>query len=124
MQKNSRTSIESILVIEQVFADLKFSWEQEMMRLALAAYYRQGGTEFPAPECSRIAKVRGTYYAYIGNKAGKLAVYRIRGERSFARQARSWPKAIATPGDRENFTSSTLAVSVDHFLLSLSETKH
>ncbi|WP_238272120.1 hypothetical protein [Methylobacterium cerastii] len=42
MQKNSRTSIESILVIEQVFADLKFSWEQEMMRLALAAYVKGG----------------------------------------------------------------------------------
>lgn len=124
MQKNSRTSIESILVIEQVFADLKLSWEQEMMRLAMAAYYRQGGTEFPDPECSRIAKVRGTYYAYIGNKAGKLAVYRIRGERSFARQARSWPKAIAAPVVRENPTISPASISIDRFLMSLSNTKH
>ncbi|MCJ2038819.1 hypothetical protein MKK55_07600 [Methylobacterium sp. J-059] len=124
MKKTSRTSIESILVIEQVFADLKLSWEQEMMRLALAAYYRQGGIEFPDPDCSRIAKVRGTYYAYIGNKVGKLAVYRIRGERSFACQAKSWPKAIATPSVRESPTTSNLAVSVDHFLLSLSDTKH
>ncbi|TXN07330.1 hypothetical protein FV222_02580 [Methylobacterium sp. WL103] len=124
MQKNSRTSIESILVIEQVFADLKLSWEQEMMRLELAAYYRQGGMEFPDPECSRIAKNRGTYYAYIGNTAGKLAVYRIRGERSFARQARSWPKAIAAPVIREYHTISTSSISVDHFLISLTDTKH
>lgn len=77
-----------------MLVDYEHAWKTEMMRRALAAYYRQDGAGFPCRHLSRIAKHKGKYYACLADEAGTLAVYRIGGKSSFKRKAKVWPKAI------------------------------
>lgn len=79
-----------------MLTDYEKAWKIEMMRRALAAYYRQGGTRMPCKHLSRIAKHKNKRYAYLADEVGTLALYRITGERSFRRKAKTWPKAIET----------------------------
>jgi hypothetical protein len=83
-------------ITEAMLTDYEKAWKIEMMRRALAAYYRQGGTRMPCKHLSRIAKHKNKRYAYLADETGTLAVYRITGERSFRRKAKTWPKAIET----------------------------
>ena len=69
-------------------------WKAEMMRRAMAAYFRQGGLSFPSPYASRIVLYKGTHYAYLASESETLAVYRIRSDSSFSRKAKRWPKQI------------------------------
>ncbi|MHB2211503.1 hypothetical protein [Methylobacterium sp. CM6257] len=75
-------------------SEFRTKWKAEMMRRALANYYRQGGSDFPCPYLSRIVEHRKERYAYLANSRGTLAVYRIRSENSFYRRAMRWPRAI------------------------------
>lgn len=97
--------------LEQKKEDLKIferKWKMSMMRRAMSSYFRQGGNAFPCPYLSSIVGHDGIYYAYLANSSGTLAVYRIRGENSFSKKARRWPKAIEViPASRKGMALYT-----------------
>lgn len=93
-------------------------WKIEMMRRAMMAYFKQGGSSFPSPCTSRIVMHQNTYYAYLASESETLAVYRIRSEASFSKKAKRWPKQIENvPVTRRamiNYSQIRRAGMVDH----------
>lgn len=83
-----------LLITGAMLVDYEHAWKTEMMRRALAAYYQQDGARFPCRHLSSAVKHKSKYYAYLGDEAGTLAVYRIGGKTSFKRKEKVWPKAI------------------------------
>jgi hypothetical protein len=90
----NKVSIVSLRAKQAELENFTREWKSEMMRRAIAAYFKQGGVRFPNKYASHVASVKGIYYARVADENETLAVYRIRGENSFSRKARRWPKAI------------------------------
>lgn len=94
MTTENKITIDSL---EMKHAELEVftrKWKAEMMRRAMAAYFKQGGSAFPSPYASSIVFHNETYYAHLASESETLAVYRIRGESSFSKKAKRWPKQI------------------------------
>ncbi|HZN76213.1 MAG TPA: hypothetical protein VFC00_31675 [Micromonosporaceae bacterium] len=67
--------------------------DEDLVRRALAAYYRSGGTDTPAGGGS-VVEHDGKLYVVLSNVNGTLAVYRVRSSGAL-KALRRWPEAVA-----------------------------
>lgn len=67
--------------------------DEEVMRKALAAYFRSGATEQPSTIDSGVEIVEGLRYAVLRNVRGVLRVYRVRND-GMLKGLKRWPAAI------------------------------
>lgn len=65
----------------------------DILRRALAAWFKTGGTERPN-ETSRVKVHQGRVYAVLHGTSGVLAVYRVRPDNMGLRAMRRWPSSI------------------------------
>jgi len=73
-------------------AELKYE-PDEMLRRAMAAWFRAGGSDQPGRDASTIEKAGGKDYVVLRNVNGVLAVYRIRND-GMLKRLRRWPEEI------------------------------
>jgi len=66
---------------------------EEMMRRAMAAWFRAGGTDQPGRDASTIEDAGGKDYVVLRNVNGVMAVYRIRND-GMLKRLRRWPEEI------------------------------
>jgi hypothetical protein len=66
---------------------------QDLLRRALAAYFRTGGTDQPA-NTSDVAQHAGLRYVVLRNVRGPLAIYRVKND-GMLRRLKRWPAAVA-----------------------------
>lgn len=69
--------------------------EDDMVRRAMAAWFRSGGTDQPAQVPSGIREHLGKRYVALENVNGILAVYRIKND-GILKCLKRWPKDIET----------------------------
>jgi len=65
----------------------------DMVKRAMAAWFRSGGTDQPGTSDSDVREHAGKEYVVLGNVNGILAVYRIKND-GFLKHLKRWPKAI------------------------------
>lgn len=65
----------------------------ELVRRAMAAYFRAGNTEQPGESSSEVRDIEGRHYVVLRNVNGVLAVYRLTNQGKL-RVLRRWPKEI------------------------------
>lgn len=68
--------------------------EEDVMRRALAAYFRAGATQQPSTRSSGVRHVRGLAYAVLASAGELLAVYRVRNDGMLKRLKR-WPEELS-----------------------------
>ncbi|MCA1807640.1 MAG: hypothetical protein LC687_07315 [Actinobacteria bacterium] len=64
--------------------------EPDLLRRAMAAYYRAGGRDQPSDAESNVAEIEGRVYVVLRNVSGPLAVYRLTSQDKI-RVLRRWP---------------------------------
>ena len=81
--------------IEQTHEPLKLDAEQraDLLRRAMAAWFKAGGTEMPN-ESSGVKMRLGLAYVVLHGPAGVLAVYRVRPDNLALRSMKRWPESI------------------------------
>lgn len=67
--------------------------EDDVMRRALAAYFRSGGTDQPSARASGIRHLGSLGYAVLRTSDRMLAVYRVRSDGMLKRLKR-WPAQL------------------------------
>lgn len=67
--------------------------DQDIMRRAMAAYFKSGAIDQPASSISQVESIGELHYAVLRNGGGTLAVYRVRNDGMLKRLKR-WPKEI------------------------------
>jgi hypothetical protein len=65
----------------------------EMLRRAMAAWFRTGGSDQPGRDASTIEEAGGKDYVVLRNVNGVMAVYRIRND-CMLKRLRRWPEEI------------------------------
>jgi hypothetical protein len=66
--------------------------EADLLRRAMGAWFRTGGTEQPA-NTSRVTERKGLVYVILDNVTGPLAVYRLRND-GMLKRLRRWPHEV------------------------------
>lgn len=66
--------------------------KDDLMRRALAAWFRSGGTDQPDSKASAVERHGGLQYAVLRNVRGVLAVYRVRNDGKLKRLVRLPPE--------------------------------
>jgi hypothetical protein len=85
--------------IEQTHEPLKLDTAQraDILRRAMAAWFKAGGTETPSG-ASGIKMRLGLAYVVLHGAAGVLAVYRVRPDNMGLRLMKRWPASIEKMG--------------------------
>lgn len=76
------------------------AWKREILRRALAAYYRRPEASQHCRHASRVIKGGKKYYARICDSEGVLAVYRFRPNSNSLIKVDRWPKSVNPPPKR------------------------
>jgi len=78
--------------IEQIYEPLKLDTAQraDILRRAMAAWFKAGGTETPSA-ASGVKMRLGLAYVVLHGAAGVLAVYRVRPDNLPLRVMKRWP---------------------------------
>jgi hypothetical protein len=81
--------------IEQTHAPLKLDVTQraDLVRRAMAAWFKSGGTEVPS-EASGVKMRLGLAYVVLHGAGGLLAVYRVRPDNLALRVMKRWPASV------------------------------
>jgi hypothetical protein len=67
--------------------------DDELLRRAMAGYFRAGNNAQPASATSGVETVDGRTYVVLRNVSGILAVYRFRGT-GLLRKLKRWPSEL------------------------------
>ena len=67
----------------------------DILRRAMAAFFRGGGTDQPSATDSGVQEVKGLTYVVLRNSNGILAVYRLR-PNGVLKGLKRWPKELET----------------------------
>lgn len=80
---------------EQVHEPLKLDADQraDLLRRAMAAWFKTGGTETPTG-ASGIKMRLGLAYVALHGSTGLLAVYRVRPDNLALRAMKRWPESV------------------------------
>lgn len=68
--------------------------DSELLRRAMAAWFRSGGTDQPSND-SHVEVLNGLRYVVLVNTNGVLAVYRVKND-GLLRVLTRWPAALGT----------------------------
>ena len=81
--------------IEQTHEPLKLDADQraDLLRRAMAAWFKTGGTEMPN-ESSGVKMRLGLAYVVLHGVADVLAVYRVRPDNLALRAMKRWPESV------------------------------
>jgi hypothetical protein len=80
---------------EQIYEPLKLDAPQraDILRRAMAAWFKAGGTETPSA-ASGVKMRLGLAYVVLHGETGVLAVYRVRPDNLALRVMKRWPASI------------------------------
>jgi len=67
---------------------------EELLRRAMAAYFRSGGTEQPSSSASGVQEVDGLMYVVLRNVNAVLSVYRVR-PNGLLKGLKRWPQELS-----------------------------
>lgn len=68
--------------------------KEDLLRRAMAAYFRSGGSDQPSSSASGVQEVDGLMYVVLRNVNEVLSVYRVR-PNGLLKGLKRWPKELS-----------------------------